>query len=316
MNSRDTQERWILTFDVACGKCRAVSAAVAEAGNGKLEVLPLTDPDVQAWRRRSLGPAPKWVPTLLRVRRDAVRAWTGPTMALALARHLGPRTTTRVLRALGRLEQDAAGESTPESDAGLGRKHFLRLLGGTATAIGLIATAQTPALAQSAHVRASAWVEANMADLPRDYAEIARHPLPYRKAIHRVLTPRERSRVWADHLRWYRAGHPDLTPAQNRIVDDAFAVVTTGLASGTAPREELHALGRSAREAFGPDEAAALLSTLGPVPAQASTAAACTCSTVDPYCSWLFDCGTRIRCTRVPNDCGTLWNEDCNGTCY
>lgn len=315
MDSRRAQERWILAFDIACAHCRAVSTTVATASGGRLETLPLTDPDVQQWRRQSMGAAPAWVPTLLRVRGNDVKARTGWSMATALVLHLGPRSTARVLRALGELEQRAKDVASRPNEQGMGRKQFLRLVGGAAAAAGLIATAQSPALAQSPHAKAAAWVEANMDRLPRTYAGIVRHPMAYRKAILRVLTPKERGQVWADHARWYRRTHPNLTQAQNKVVDDAIAVASRGLDPRPDLDTELRGLEQSGKAAFGQQEAGALLATLGPAEPD-DAQASCNCSTESQWCSWLYDCGTQIRCTIVPNDCGTFNDYDCNGTCY
>ncbi len=98
--------RWVLAFDASCGTCREVSRAVARACDGRLEVLPLSHDAVREWRAQAVGSSSQWAPTLLRVQDGRVRAWTGRAMGLALVRHLGPRGTMNVLRALGRLRHD------------------------------------------------------------------------------------------------------------------------------------------------------------------------------------------------------------------
>lgn len=234
-----------------------------------------------------MGTTPAWVPTLLRVRQNDVKAYTGWSLATALVLHLGPRPTARVLQALGELEQHARSEARQTDGAGLGRKQFLRLIGGAAAAAGLVATAQSPALAQSPHARASAWVEANLDRLPRTYAGIASRPVAYRKAIHRVLTPQERSQVWADHFRWYRRTHPNLTAAQDRVVDDAIAVASRGFSRGPVsmwnsatwssrprPPSDSRKPGRSWR-CSGPRTRRTPWPT-APVPRKVSTARGCT----------------------------------------
>ncbi len=110
--------RWILAFDGSCAGCRTISLAVADACDGKLEVLPLRNADVERWRETALGPEPVWAPTLIRVEGDAAWVWTGPRLAVRLARVLGPRHTVKVLRALGRLRLAATSK---ESVDGLGR---------------------------------------------------------------------------------------------------------------------------------------------------------------------------------------------------
>ncbi|MGI5357949.1 bacteriocin fulvocin C-related protein [Streptomyces sp. CA-252508] len=220
-----------------------------------------------------------------------------------------------MLLALGQLEREAKQRLAQPSGAPMGRKQFLRLLGGTATAIGLIVTAQSPALARSEHAQASAWVEANMQNLPRTYDEICKLAMPYRKAIHRVLSPQEKARAWVDHFQWYRATHPDLTAPHQQVVDRAIEVFRRGLAPRPGLEEDLRHLERTAKATLGLDEAGALLATLGAAE-DMSAAQNCNCSTVSDHCGWLYDCGRQIRCTVIPNDCGTGWHYDCNGICY
>lgn len=82
---RDSQARWVLAFDASCATCREISAAIGQACDGKLEVLPLAGVPVQQWREAAMGPDAPWAPALLRVRADGrVRAWTGVGMGVAL----------------------------------------------------------------------------------------------------------------------------------------------------------------------------------------------------------------------------------------
>ncbi|WP_446041962.1 bacteriocin fulvocin C-related protein [Streptomyces sp. SID1121] len=127
--------------------------------------------------------------------------------------------------------------------------------------------------------------------------------------------PQERSQVWADHFRWYRRTHPNLTADQDRVVDDAIAVESRGFSPRLGAEAELRDLEQSAKAVFGQQEAGALLATLGPM-GPADALANCTCSTANPYCPRPYDCGTQIGCATIPNDCGTAWDYDCNGTCY
>jgi hypothetical protein len=49
-----SEARWILAFDASCGRCGEIARAAAQVAENKLEVLPLTHPEVQQWRRQAL----------------------------------------------------------------------------------------------------------------------------------------------------------------------------------------------------------------------------------------------------------------------
>ncbi|WP_141716621.1 bacteriocin fulvocin C-related protein [Streptomyces sp. SID4917] len=302
-----------MAFDATCGTCTAISSAVAEASDGKLEVLPLTDPDVQGWRRQSMGLDPEWTPTLLRVDGPAVRAWTGPAMTVPLVRRLGPGATVRVLRALGRLRHEAKhGSSQPDSKS-IGRKQFLQLCGGIAAAATLTMMGKTPAFAQSSQPQAQAWVEANKGNLPRTYTEITKHSEPYRKAILRALPPQDRTQLWLDHFEHYRAAHPDLSASQTQVIDQARELAPKLLLSEEDVSQKVRRLEDVAKREFGREGAADLLARLGPADAGLGPLAYCSCATESDYCSG--SC-RRGGCTIIPSDCGFLYQYDCNGLCY
>ncbi|WP_367123534.1 bacteriocin fulvocin C-related protein [Streptomyces phytohabitans] len=320
MSNRGKNERWLLAFDGSCGRCTAISEAVAEASGQKLEVVPLAGDEVERWRRRALGDDPAWEPTLLRVRGEDVRAWTGPSMAPRLAGRLRFRTTVRVLRALGRLREEATrtgAEGAAEDRAtgsGLGRKRFLQLAGGVGVAAGLTLAGQTPAFAQSETSRARAWVAANKDRLPAGYDDVVRYSEPYRKAILRAKPPQERARLWMEQVRRYRETHPDLSREQTAVLDEAVEMIPRHFVSGGGtPSARLKRLEESAEAAFGKEETGALLARLGPPDTAAGPPAYCFCATESDYCS-TGSCH-RGGCTIVEEDCGSLYAYDCNGQC-
>ncbi len=97
----------VLAFDADCRRCRAVAAAVRERTD-RLEVLPLRDYRVAAWRREALGDDPPHAPTLLAVTvapdgSDRVRAWTGPAVVVGLVATLGARRTAALAPVLAAL---------------------------------------------------------------------------------------------------------------------------------------------------------------------------------------------------------------------
>jgi len=141
--------RWVLTFDASCGTCREIARAVAQACDGKLDVMPLAHPDVRRWRQQSLGPTAPWAPTLMRIQDSDVRAWIGAAMSIRLLRLLGARSTVRVVTALGQLSHrgnERRPASSPGQDA-MGRAEFLRFGAGAVVAVGFIFAGRMPALA-------------------------------------------------------------------------------------------------------------------------------------------------------------------------
>ncbi|MEV3969512.1 bacteriocin fulvocin C-related protein [Streptomyces sp. NPDC050698] len=314
---RDSGVRWMLAFDSSCGACRAISSLVYEACDGKLEVVPLGRQDVRDRRERALGADAPWVPTLLAVdggEGARVRAWTGPGLAVALARRLGPRSSVRVLRALGR----ARSESTPARGR-LGRAEFLRLGGGLAVAAAVLVKGTTPAFARDRDAAAAQdWVREHTGRLPTRYDDVAALPLAHRRAVHAALPAGVRSALWVEHIDRWRATHADLTPAQARVVERARAaasrVSTFEFERGRRGTDEILRIDEAAEAAFEPAEAHALLATLGP--AEAAALPDCECNTYSDKC-WGSSCiWVQNSCVRSDSGCGTLWTWSCNGLCY
>ncbi|MFI0976380.1 bacteriocin fulvocin C-related protein [Streptomyces sp. NPDC021093] len=315
-----------------------MSSTVARASGGKLEVLPLTDADVQRWREEAMGVDPVWAPTLLRVADGVARAWTGPRMTPPLVRQLGPRATGRVLVALGELRRSArtgqplttAADTAEQERSGVSRKRFLLLAGGVSTAVGMTIAGQTPAFARSAQTDARSWVAAHRNALPRTYASIAPLPSAVRQAVLVELAPAERSRVWTEHLTQFRAAHRTLTAQQDRVVQEALALANSEATfaggepkPGSQLQRRVSAVELAAKEAFGMADSAALLVTLGPADtasaargkAAAGPQATCNCSTTSQWCTvWE---GPRCQCCfcATTSGCGFLGMYQCNGTC-
>lgn len=316
--------RWVLAFDASCGTCRAISAAVARACDGKLDVLPLSDPDVRRWRTQELGEQAPWTPTLLRTDGARVRAWTGAGMSLPLVRRLGPRSTVRVLHALGQLRREASGHPLEqEGGTGMARSRFLRVGAGAVVAAGLILAGKTPAFAEQSCAAARSWVEANVGRLPQTYREIIAYPMVYRRAIYTKLSAQAKSRFWTDHLRHFRAGRPQLTAPQAKVVDEIAAVAATPSVFGAdqKPDETARRLAAAAVAAFGKDQATLLMATLGPAdPAPVAPAAvagppACECTNRDDWCNTGFSCRYRSNDCVFQDGCGFLGFYVCNGLC-
>ncbi|WP_163570138.1 hypothetical protein [Fodinicola feengrottensis] len=116
-------ERWVLAFDATCGTCTKISTAVSQACGGRLKILPLSRDDVRGWRQEALGENPPWAPTLIQLTDGRPRAWTGTRMTARLARLLGPRSSMRVVRALGQLRHETL---TPRPSTAVGRRQLLK----------------------------------------------------------------------------------------------------------------------------------------------------------------------------------------------
>ncbi|WP_157405263.1 bacteriocin fulvocin C-related protein [Actinopolyspora halophila] len=300
----NTFDRWVLAFDGSCRVCRNMSRAVAEACGDKLEVLPLTHPDVREWREQALGANPVWAPTLIRVRSGRVRAWVGVPLGFALVRHLGLRSTLAVLGALGRTRRTTHRR----------RLGALPLIAGLAVAASL--TKLDPYSGGRNGDDPSAWAEANRERLPQSYGEVVEYSMVYRQAIFNASSAATKSRLWVEHLRQYGATHPDLSQDQERVLRHAMDVLgDESLYAQSSPPEQDRVLGGLRQEvaaAFG-EETQSLIATLGP-PELATKADwnDCQCSTSSDYC-WM-GCVGSDNCRRI-GGCGTGWVYTCNGWC-
>jgi predicted DCC family thiol-disulfide oxidoreductase YuxK len=137
--------RLILGFDGGCATCSDLAERISEQAGTRLEVRSLHHPQVEHWRERALGKDAPWAPTLFQIGGvRGVRAWTGPGMALRLARALGPVATWRLMQVLG----EAGKASTPVD--GMSRGHFLKGFGGGALGVVILSASggwASPALA-------------------------------------------------------------------------------------------------------------------------------------------------------------------------
>jgi hypothetical protein len=314
--------RWVLAFDASCARCRRISRVVEEVCTGKLEVLPLAHEDVRGWHEQARGKDAPWVPTLFRLDNHKVRAWSGMAMGLQLVRHLGVRSTMRLLRTFGGLELDRAQPDTDGGRRALSRKRFLRLGSGLGVAAGLVLTGRASALAaapqSSECARAQAWVKKNLDRLPQQFDEFAAHPPTYRKAIFAELSPEVRSGLWKEQLRRYAAEHPHLSQRQQRVVDTATAVL--GDKATFADRRpadvdrKLAELREAALAAFGRDGARRLVATLGPDDdTLAAAEPECECSHESDYCFGI--CLYPYACRGSSWGCGTGLAYPCDGRC-
>jgi hypothetical protein len=168
-----------------------------------------------------------------------------------------------------------------------------------------------------------------------------------RMAMYGPLSSSMKSALWIHHVETALAEHPDYTPAQRLVLQEAVALFTPELFDIQPSDPEwtdrvdrpLQELTRRAKEAFGVLGAGQLFAHLGPVirrPAPVSgTMAAhsssarpipmtadlpqCECSTTSDYCAWEW--GSDFSCVGggcywgMNWGCGTLERYRCDGMC-
>lgn len=149
--------RLVLGFDGGCATCTDLAKRIEERVGDKLEVRSLHHPQVEHWRGQALGEGAPWAPTFFEVGgARGVKAWTGPYMAIRLARTLGPVFTWRLMRILGEVGvPKVATVGSPIAgggDVGMSRGQFLKGLGGAAFALGLASSTSSPAAATGAEL--------------------------------------------------------------------------------------------------------------------------------------------------------------------
>ncbi|MFE1795535.1 bacteriocin fulvocin C-related protein [Streptomyces sp. NPDC059517] len=246
-------------------------------------------------------------------------------MALPLVRLLGFRSSLRVLAALGRLRESVHDPyARPAQSSGMSRKHFLRIGAGAMMAGGILVAGNAPAFADQRKSAAAAWVAANKNRLPRTYPEIITYSVDYRREIYRELPATVRGKLWREHLRTYRVGHAEFTPAESAAfqkVEAAFAKDSMFEDGRTSRPEALRADENMRRElvaAFGEEEAYAIAASLGPSPRLSEPTGQtlipiCTCSSQSDWCSGGSWCGS-VTC-QTTTGCGTAWQYKCTGIC-
>jgi hypothetical protein len=163
---------------------------------------------------------------------------------------------------------------------------------------------------------AVAWAESNLESLPRTYLEFSAYEsVVWRKAIYSQLAGAERISLWEEHMSTVMAD-PGLSEEQRLFLADVRGRVGDLLVAGSD--EDLVALGKRAKEVLGADIARWALSDLGAATASTAAAAseACSCSQQSDWCPSAYECGTDgDGCDVIRDDCGTLWQFDCDGEC-
>jgi hypothetical protein len=184
--------RLLLGFDAGCMTCSELARRIEERVGNKIEVLSLNDPFMTRWREQALGKDAPWVPTLVEVEADAIRAWTGVRMGARLSRALGPLATWRVMQVLGEANDDLelVDSVAARAASGLTRGQFLKGVGGVAVAISILGgTGKLPAPAEAAvSVRVEEMIGSELVSIARRVAA--------RKDVRNVMDA-----VWREKVR-------------------------------------------------------------------------------------------------------------------
>ncbi len=205
----------------------------------------------------------------------------------------------------------------------------------------LVPVARTP----DQRLAATQWAATlSAADAQQASDQIEDYPAVYRRALMGVLAPEYRSVVWRVHFRKFLGAHPELTPAQVAVVQDAINVanpVAFAPPVSDEVKEEIGRVFRAANSVLGPEAAADLFVNLGPkVPVRNALPISrqiadsirswrivnaeypdCNCNIdidtcdlePDPWleCSELYTCNFDLTWPM----CGPLWSWACTGWC-
>jgi hypothetical protein len=161
-----TATRWILGFDGGCNSCTHLAQAIERETGGKVVAQSLRDPRLQAVLGRA-RPGWRWEPTLLEVRGDRVRVFTGLWLRAKLVAGLGPRRAVRV----GRLALQASG---PQGGVNRSRRRLLQR--GAALLTGVALSSRVGTLAAAAPMSDIQWRELSPTELAQATAEVLASP--------------------------------------------------------------------------------------------------------------------------------------------
>lgn len=205
----------------------------------------------------------------------------------------------------------------------------------------LVPIARTP----DQRAAAAQWAATlSAADAQQASNQIEDYPAVYRRALMGVLGPDNRALVWRAHFRKYLRTHPDLTPAQVALVQDAIDVASPGAFApplSDEVKERIGSIFKQATALLGPEDTTDLFVNLGPKNPRKS-ALSVVQQVADRVRTWRVvsaeypDCNCNIdidTCDLVPDPwlecselytcnfdldwpmCGPLWSWACTGWC-
>jgi len=166
------------------------------------------------------------------------------------------------------------------------------------------------------------WAEANREGVT--YDSLSNLPMNFRQALYNELPKEQKTDLWVTHAEHYLASNPDLTPEQQEAVQKAIELFKTPVEERTSESDK--AFEEECRSVLGWDQAARLLTTLGPAEDASKVqqtsaklmkrAPQCDCSSGDDWCGAFSTCiAGRDQCLWQAKKCGLGWDWDCDGRC-
>jgi hypothetical protein len=206
----------------------------------------------------------------------------------------------------------------------------------------LLPVARTPDPLEAA----MSWTDGLSAEeLQRASFQIDAYPAVYRRAILSALGPADRSSVWRVHFLKYRSTHPDLTPEQTAVIEEALEIATSDAFMppiNPELKDQIQGTFNRAMAILGPKATQELFVSLGPTDNLRHNALPITQRFADRVRSWRTvsarvpdcNCNPEIDTCDISPDpwlscseqyscefdldwpmCGPLWAWACTGWC-
>jgi hypothetical protein len=206
----------------------------------------------------------------------------------------------------------------------------------------LLPVARTPDPLEAART----WTDGLSPDeLQRASFQIDAYPAVYRRAILSALGPEDRSAAWRVHFLKYRSTHPDLTPEQAAVIEEALEIATSDAFMPPIKPELRNQIQRTFNRALrilGPKATQELFVSLGPTDNLRHSALPITQRFADRVRSWRTASASVPECNCNPDIdtcdigwdpwlscseqyscdfdldwpmCGPLWAWACTGWC-
>ena len=112
-----------------------------------------------------------------------------------------------------------------------------------------------------------AWIERHRDDLPQTLDEVARYPIPFRKAIVFAVSPETRVSLWGEHLSTFLAPGSELSAEQQAAIRESIALLPEifGSERGTDDaRARARVIQKRIRPLFSPEQGFRIFASLGP----------------------------------------------------
>ncbi len=202
------------------------------------------------------------------------------------------------------------------------RVSFVLLAVGLIAVVAILVAVQKSATANSRSSLSAAIIIDDEA--VRKYKGMAALSSEERKNIFRESSANDKSALWQVHFSEYKKAHPDLSPEQIKVLEEAanlaipltFSLPGNQQIKNAVIGKALQNLRNHAVATFSQDEARKLFAQLGNAEASIVVRRDCNCSTIDTWCGGNY-CRDHAYngCSTSDWGCGTLWMASCNGGC-